>query len=131
MQNRPVWVAFLLTCFLLTGMVGLFASYAASIPLERAFYRLAALDQATASATPDMAALRIVLGPGADDVVSGPGDLPARLARARAVIRSEGEREAASVASRTRLMVGIITVLSAAVGAGILLLAARPDTPPA
>ena len=129
MNNRPAWVAFLLMCFLLTGLVGLFASYAASIPLERALHRLAALDVAAATATPDADAARNVLGASAADLLAGPGDLTARLTRARAVIRSEGEREAASVAHRTRLMVGVITVLSAAVGAGIFLLATRRPPP--
>ncbi len=52
MQNRGVWVAFLLVCFLLTGLVGLFASYATRIPLERALHRSAALDQVLAAGGP-------------------------------------------------------------------------------
>ena len=125
-NNRPVWVAFLLMCFLLTGMVGMFASYAASIPLERALYRMEALDAAVATGTPDANAVHVVLGKAGDDVLTGPGDLPTRLVRARAVIASEGRREAASVAFRTRLMVGIVTLLAAGLGAGIMLIASRP-----
>ena len=129
MNNRPVWVAFLLVCFLLTGLVGLFASYAASIPLERALYRLTALDAATATGTPDADAIRTVLGANAADLLTGPGELPTRLRRARAVVRREGEREAAAIGRRTRLLVGIVTVLSAAIGAGILMLASRRPSP--
>lgn len=126
MQNRGVWVAFLLMCFLLTGLVGLFASYATAVPLQRALYRSAALDQALATGTPDPAALRAVLGPGSGQVLSGRDALPVRVARARAAIRAEADAEERAVATRTRLLVGVVTVLSAGLGAGILLLAARP-----
>lgn len=127
MQNRGVWVAFLLMCFLLTGMVGLFASYATKIPLERALHRGAVLDQALATGQPDAQALRTVLGSEAEHVLSGPGDdLPSRIVRARADILAEGEAEADAVAARTRLMLAVVTVLSAALGSGILLLASKP-----
>ena len=126
MQNRGVWLAFLTMCFALTGMVGLFASYATSIPLERALHRHAVLDQAQASGQPDPAAIRSVMGRDAAGIIDGPGDLPARMARARAIVASEAADEERIVATRTRLMVGIVTLLSAGVGAGILLLASRP-----
>ena len=126
MHNRGVWIAFLLTCFALTGLVGLFASYATSIPLERALHRNAVLDQALAAAPPDEAAIRSVLGPAADQLLAGPGELTARVAQARAAVRAEANEEQRSVASRSRLMLGVVTVLSAGLGTGILLLASRP-----
>lgn len=126
MQNRVAWLAFLLTCFLLTGLVGLFASYATSIPLERALYRNSALDQAVRSGQPDPAAIRTILGAGAEDVLSGPGDLASRIARARARVRAEATEEAQAVGTRARLLVGVVTVLAGGLGAGILLLASRP-----
>lgn len=129
MRNRGVWIAFLLMCFALTGLVGLFASYATSIPLERALYRNAVLDQALAAGAPDQAAIRRVLGKGADRVLAGPGDLAARIAAARATVRAEAEREQRSVAFRTRLMLFVVTALAAGFGTGILLLAGR--APPA
>ena len=129
MQNRGVWVAFLLMCFAMTGLVGLFASYATSIPLERALYRNAVLDQALVGAKPDEAAIRRVLGRGADAVLSGPGDLATRIAIARAAVRAEADDEQRGVAARTRLMLGVVTVLSAGLGAGILLLASRTANP--
>ena len=127
MHNRGVWVAFLTMCFALTGLVGLFASYATSIPLERALHRNAVLDQALASGQPD--AIRSVMGRNADAIVNGPGDLSARIASARAIVLADATDEESVVAGRTRLMVGLVTVLSAALGAGILLLASRPARP--
>lgn len=126
MQNRGAWVAFLLTCFLLTGLVGLFASYATSIPLERALYRISVLDQALDAQEPDPAAIGAVLGQSADEVLSGPGDLASRIARARTMVRAEAIEEARVVGARIRLLIGVVTVLAAGLGAGILLLASRP-----
>jgi hypothetical protein len=90
MPNRYVWIAFLLICFLVTGLTGLFASYAPSIPLERAIHRAEALDP-----------------------------------QARTQALADGLREADAVGNRTRLMLGVVTVLAAGLGSGILLLAAK------
>lgn len=130
MRNRGVWIAFLLMCFLITGLVGLFASYATAIPLERALMRTAVLDQVLAAAQgPDapakLEALRPQLGEQAPLVLSGPGDLTARVATARAAILSEETREANSIGFRTRLMIVVVTVLAAGLGAGLLALAVR------
>jgi hypothetical protein len=127
-SNRPVWIAFLLICFLLTGMVGLFASYGPSIPLERALHRIAAVDQAVATGTPDAAALQATLGKSADDVLSGPGDLAARTARARAGIIADAEDDTAGVGARTRLMIFVITALSGMIGTFIVLVVSRENT---
>jgi len=90
MKNRGVWVAFLLMCFLVVGLTGLFASYSSAIPLERALVVSASLEGA---------------------------------ARAQAI--DEGRRESDAVGARTRLMLGVITVLAGGLGAGILLIAAK------
>jgi hypothetical protein len=124
MQNRLAWAAFLLCCFLVTGLTGLFASYAGSIPLERAIHRSRALDAALATdGSPD--ALRRVLGADAGLLTAGSGELSARVAAARAAVLTEGERESTAVANRTRLMLGVVTVLAGGLGAGMLLLASR------
>ncbi len=130
MNDRATWTAFLLMCFALVGLTGLFASYATSIPLERALIRTGVLDQVLAAArAPDAAArldaLRPALGPDADAVLSGPGDLWDRVAARRLVVLDEQGREARSVAHRIRIMVGTVTLLAALVGAGIMALASR------
>jgi len=130
MNDRATWTAFLLMCFALVGLTGLFATYATSIPLERALIRTGTLDKVLAAArTPDaaarLAALRPALGERADAVLSGPGELWDRVAAERAVVLNEQEREARSVAHRTRVLVIIVTLMASLVGAGIMALAQR------
>ena len=124
------WTAFLLTLFALVGLCGLFASYAPSIPAERGLARVAILDEALAAAsTPDAAQrldlLRPRLGDLAKVVLDGTGPVPDRIAAAKTIVADEQRREAASVGYRTRLMLGVVTVLAAGLGAGILTLARR------
>jgi hypothetical protein len=130
MNDRATWTAFLLMCFALVGLTGLFATYATTIPWERALIRTGVLDQVLAAArAPDaearLATLRPALGPDADAVLSGPGDLWDRVAARRLVVLDEQGREARSVAHRIRIMVGIVTLMAALVGAGIMALASR------
>ena len=121
-----MWIAFLLVCFLLTGLVGLFASYGPSIPLERALRRIETLDRATATVPPDTAGLEVAVGKTiAADVLTGPGDTQARLTRAHSAIIAEAEDDEAGVGARTRLMLYTVTILSAVLGTGILLIVAR------
>ena len=130
MRDRATFVAFLMMCFAVVGLTGLFASYGPLIPLERALARSAVLDQALlAGRGPDAAAqleaMRPALGFSADAVLQGPGDIVDRVMAARAVVLSEEAREGASVAYRTRLMLGIVTVLAALFGAGVMAMALR------
>ena len=125
---RPVasWIAFLVMLFGLVGLCGLFASVAPSIPLERGIVRSAVLDQAsTAGDAAALERLRPALGSLATPVLDSPGPFPERIARARATVAEEQRREAASVAYRTRLMLGVVTLLAAVLGAGILVLVRR------
>jgi len=130
MNDRATWTAFLLMCFALVGLTGLFATYATTIPWERALIRTGVLDQVLAAdRMPDaptrLAALRPALGPNADAVLSGPGDLWDRVVAERLVVLDEQGREARSVAHRIRVLVGIVTLMAALVGAGIMALASR------
>lgn len=130
MTDRATWTAFLLMCFAIVGLTGMFATYATSIPLERALIRTGTLDQVLAAARgPDsaarLAALRPALGQRADAVLSGPGDLWDRVAAERAVVLDEQGREARSVAHRTRIMVIIVTLMASLVGSGIMALGQR------
>ncbi len=125
-SNRAAWTAFLLTCFAITGLTGLFASYATSLPLERALRLGAALDRAlTTGQAAELEALRPALGRSADQVISGPGDLASRVGAARAAMLSEQDREAHSVAHRVRIMLGVVTFMAGGLGAGILALAMK------
>ena len=127
---RPVstWTAFLVILFGIVGLCGLFASYAPSIPLERADAREAILDQVLAAGPGGQASIepfRPQLANLATLVLDTPGPLEPRVAKARLMVADEGRREAASVAYRTRLMLGVVTLLAAALGAGILAMSVK------
>lgn len=134
MRMFDPWAAFLVMLFAVVGLCGLFASYATSIPLERGAARGALLDQVlTDSVAPDASARLLLLRPRLDAlapmVLDGTGPLEDRIKAARAVVQDEQQREETSLAFRTRLMLAVITLIAAALGAGILALARR--TPPA
>ena len=130
MREDLGWAAFLLMCFAVLGLTGLFGTYGPQIPLERALTRLQVLDEAQAAAAgPDAAAqlsaLRDVLGPLAEPVIDGSGPVLDRIAAARATVQAEAGREAASVAHRVRVMLLSITVLAGLFGAGVMLFALK------
>ncbi len=130
MRQDLGWAAFLMMCFAVLGLTGLFGTYGPQIPLERALIRLQVLDEAQAAAAgPDpaaqLAALREPLGPLAEFVVDGPGPALDRIVTARATVQAEAGREAASVAHRVRVMIISITVLAGLFGAGLMLFALK------
>ena len=134
MPARATWTAFLLMCFALVGMAGLFATYATTIPLKRALILTGTLDQVLAAARAPNAparleALRPALGRRADIVLSGPGELWDRVAAERVTVLAEQEREARSVTHRIRVLVAVVTLMAALVGAGIMALAQRQALP--
>ncbi len=93
MADRPSGGAadFLAMAFAIVGLAGIFATYAAPVPLVRAIREEVVLDQVlAASGKPDRAAelarLRPALGTPAASVLEGPGTIEARpTERARAV----------------------------------------------
>ena len=131
MRPSATWTAFLLMCFALVGLTGLFASYAVVIPPDRTLARLRVLDQVLAAARqPDaparMDVLRPMLGPVVGpQIMDGPGDVFDRVAAQREVVLEEGERETNSVVHRIRVLVGVVTAMSAIVGCGIMALNRR------
>ena len=126
-RNTGTWMAFLAMTFAIVGLVGLFASYAAPLPLQRALARDATLDQALATGD-DKAALeplRDQLGDSASMVIEGAGPLAARVSTARADMNADFLREAAAVAARLRLMLAVVTVVAAGFGVALLGIVAR------
>ena len=125
MRPQATWTAFLLMCFALVGLAGMFASYAVTIPLDRALARTAVLDGVLAEARqPDaarQATLRMMLGPEVGPrVLDGPGDLFDRVAAQREVVLQEGVQEDRRVAYRIRVLVAVVTVTAGLVGSGIM-----------
>ncbi len=129
-NNLGVWAAFLAVCFVVLGLMGLFASYAGQIPLERAFSRLQVLDRVAAAVqAPDAAAqlaeLRPLLADRAEAVLDGPGTQESRIAGERQAALAEGVAESDAVSSRVRLMLLFVTLTSCAFGIGILAMSRR------
>jgi hypothetical protein len=126
MQTRPPsidpsWYAFLVLAFAVVGLTGLFATYAAPIPLHRAIDREAALTAAAETTDPQaLAALRPRLGDSADAVLAPGPDREARIAAERIAMRARLEREAAITATRLRWLIVIITLAAAVFGAVLL-----------
>jgi hypothetical protein len=111
--------------FVIVGLAGIFGTYAAPVPFARALVHEAALDQVLIAATaPDqaarLAALRPALGESAEAVLSGPGTLPERVARERARITASFERQAASLGTRLRLLIGVATLAAGIFGLAML-----------
>ena len=121
------WIAFLLTSFAVVGLMGLFASYAAPLPYERADLRDAVLDQAlqAGDSKPALEALRDQLDDSAPAVIDGAGPLPGRVAAARVAMHEAMRREADAIGSRLRLELAVVTVVAAAFGSAMLIAAAR------
>jgi hypothetical protein len=118
-------MGFLAMAFLVVGLGGLFASYAAPAPLARALAREAALDDALAAARgPDaeaaIEALRPRLGESADALLPVGGDMAARIAAERRAMRARFAAEAESAARRSRWIIALVTLMGFAFGAAVL-----------
>ena len=119
------WIAFLAMAFAAVGLIGLFATYAGPLPLQRALAREATLDaaQAAAHATNPKAALealRPALDDSADAVLPwGPG-IDQRIAAERVAMRARFGAESAALATRLRWLVCLVTVMAGAFGIAVL-----------
>ena len=126
-RNSATWMAFLAMAFAVVGLIGVFASYAAPLPLQRALARDAALDAALATGGGKAAleGLRDQLDDNAAAVIDGVGPLADRVATARVAMHAELEHEAAAVGARLRLELLVVTVVAAGFGMVVLGAAAR------
>ena len=130
--KRPVdytWSGFLVAAFVTVGLVGLFATFAAPLPLQRGILRESALDAAQVAAhAPDPAAALAALGDRLDesaDALIRPGggvwpDLDARIAAERIAMRARMTTDEHALATRLRWLICLVTVMGAAFGVAIL-----------
>lgn len=124
MSNRISLTAigFLVMAFIIVGLVGIFASFAAPLPLQRALSHETAWDaalEATRGPNPTEAIARLApsLGDSAKALLAGdPASLPARIQAERIAARALFEAEAEAVGFRLRLLIGLVTLASAAFG---------------
>ena len=126
-RNTSTLVGFLITCFVVVGMTGLFALYAVPIPLERAAVRDGLLDEVLLKADqPDaLAALRPQLGDRAPAVLDGPGPLAGRVARERTAMHAELLVEEHEFSRRVLWLIMVVTICAGAFGSMLLVLASR------
>jgi len=118
-------MGFLAMAFAVVGLTGLFATYAAPLPLERALARDAALDAVLLAARgPDpqaaIEALRPRLAESADALLPIGADLADRIARERATMHGRLLVEAGATATILRWLICIVTVMGAAFGIALL-----------
>jgi hypothetical protein len=119
------WAAFLVLAFVVVGLAGLFATYAAPLPLQRALAREAALDAAEAAAHgPDpqaaITALHDRLDDSADALLPAGGDMDRRIAAERVAMRARLTHEADVAATRSRWIIGVATIMGMVMGLFIL-----------
>jgi hypothetical protein len=124
-ESSATWTAFLVMTFVVVGLTGLFATFAAPLPLQRALLRDAALDEALAAAHgPDAQAaiemLRPRLAETAAALLPVGGDMDARIAQARTAMHASLRAEADAEARRLRWLICIVTLMGAVFGAAIL-----------
>ena len=126
-RNSATWMAFLAVTFAIVGLVGLFASYAAPIPLERAMARDATLDEALTlgDSKPALEPLRDRLDDNAALVIDGTGPLADRVAAARKTMHAAFLTESDETGANLRLMVSVVTVVAALFGLAMLGAATR------
>lgn len=125
-------IGFLTMAFLVVGLVGLFSSFAAPLPLQRAFARDAALDAALAALHgPDpqaaIEALRPRLDDSADALLPVSGDMVARIAQERAAMHARFLAEADATDVRLHWLICVVTVMGALFGAAVLGIGVRGE----
>ena len=123
-------LSFLAIAFAIVGLTGLFATFAAPLPLQRALARERTLDAVLLAAThpnpaAELEALRPSLDDSADAVLSKPGssttsDLVSRVAGERIVMRHRMEADTIHLAVRLRWLICVITMMAAAFSIAIL-----------
>lgn len=114
------WIGFLLAAIVLVGLAGLFASYAAPLPYQRAFAIEAVMEKLPTLPPSAWPQYRAELGDSAHAILDGSGPMAARVAAERPVMEARLAREAAASAWRLRLILALVTALAA--GFGVVLM---------
>jgi hypothetical protein len=123
-SNSFAATGFLAMCFAIVGLVGIFATFAAPLPLQRAMLRDIALDDLLTGlhgAQPQAAleALKPRLDDSAPAFTPLPANPDAAVAAERQAMRQRFREEADATAYRMKLMIIIVTVMAAVFGAAI------------
>lgn len=120
-------IAFLTMAFVVVGLAGILATYAAPLPLARALHEEAMIDDALAAGhAADIDAMAAALGKndearfGGAPTANRAGDLPARAAALRAALRQTMTAEAEAAAWRLRFLIIVATTAAALFGAALM-----------
>jgi hypothetical protein len=120
-------IAFLTMAFVVVGLAGILATYAAPLPLARALHEEAMIDDALAAGhAADIDAMAAALGKndearfGGAPTANRAGDLPARAAALRAALRQTMTAEAEAAAWRLRFLIIVATIAAALFGAALM-----------
>lgn len=124
-DGRFLWAGFVALAFGVLGILAVFATYAAPVPLERAMARDETLDQILAlAASPagpgQLEAFRPRLADSADAILGGSGPLEARVARERAAMHRRFSDEAKALARQLRLMIAVVTTMCIIFGGAVV-----------
>ncbi len=117
-SGSGAWGGFLVMAFIVLGLCGLFATYAAQLPYQRETFAETKLDAALAApdATAQLDMLREALGDDGADAFKAEGDIRQRVETARHVLRKHFEGQAADIALRLRIVIMVFTAGSALFG---------------
>lgn len=123
-SNSFAATGFLAMCFAIVGLVGIFATFAAPLPLHRAMLRDTALDETlVALRGPQPQAALDALKPRLDESAKAFAPLPANpdaaVAAERQAMHQRFSEEADATAYRMKLMIGIVTIMAGVFGAAI------------
>ncbi len=123
-NNRFAAMGFLAMCFGIVGLIGVFATFAAPLPLYRALMRDTTLDEALValhSPNPQagLDALKLRLDDSAAAFSPLPANPDAAVAAERRAMHQRFREDADAVAARMKLMIGIVTVMAAIFGGAI------------
>ena len=131
-QRNLTALAFLVMAFVVVGLVGMFASFAGPLPLQRALSHEAAWDAVLEAARgPNPAEAIAKLAPRLGDsakVLAGadPASLPVRIQAERVAARARLQAEAEAIAFRLRLLIGVVTLMAAVFGVAMATVRGAP-----
>lgn len=119
------WAAFLIMSYLVAGLAGMFAVYAAQLPFQRALARDQALDQLLRDGTVTPS-LSPAFGMEKDAaLLTGPGTLPDRIAVAREHLHADELRQAGRLRNRLLVFLGVTAAACALFGGMVLSIVRR------
>ena len=117
-KDGRAWSGFLVMAFVVLGLCGLFATYAAQLPYQRELFAETKLDAALGAPDADarLDTLRDALGDDGAGAFEAKGDTRDRIETARRVLRRHFQDQGADIALRLRIVIVVFTGAAALFG---------------